>query len=105
MPDQERPSLQEPAGAGLAELLLGRRPYTGVARFSPSILRRRCTGLSRGLGIASQNYQRKLREVSSKKLNVMKPKSAWIQMSWSLDTCRRRVVTSTLSSGVTILSI
>src|SRR5882724_12015787 len=40
-------------------------------------------------------FQRKLREVSSKKLNVMKPKSAWIQVSQPrhLSETRRNVDT------------
>ena len=53
-----------------------------------------------GLSAVKIGFKRKLREVSSKKLNVMKSKSGWIQVSKRFDICRaaRRNV-DTFSGG------
>ena len=49
--------------------------------------------------IVKIGFERKLREVSSKRLNVMKSKSGWIQVSKRFDICQTHVEMSTLSPG------
>jgi hypothetical protein len=50
-------------------------------------------------------FQRKLREVSSKKLNVMKPKSAWIQVSQPRHLSETRRNVDTFSSDRALSSL